>query len=842
MEKIGKRLNKNTIWFVLTVLLVFMPSQAFSLDITASVDKTRITLEDSVFMKITINGGKGDPDMSVIRDFKVFPRGTTSQYQSINGKSEHKTIYQYLLVPRSKGEFTIPAIAAVVDGHPLSTQPISIQVIDQMVKPDEVKALFAQASVIEPTLFVGQQTIYTVKFFTSRRLAGLGFENQPGFKNFTAKPFPSEKTYSLNLKGRTFQVTRVDYLVIPSAPGSYTIDPVSFIAKVRVKNRQDPFDSFFNDSFFSTSGYKPVRVASNPVKIEVRPLPDYSGNEPFSGLVGRFDIHAALDKTHLAVGESATFTIEVTGAGNIMDAGLPTINLDHLGFKIYDDNPADDIGLTDQGYAGTRTFKKALVPVAPGQYRIDPVSLVYFDTKKKQYQKILTQAISLTIAPSKTGSQTAETENSHNGIRSTAGPEPGAAKQEVSLLNKDILDVKDGLHVLDDHQPITPLHFFFFLLLPAVLFAVVRLFFVFQTKDVSSEKRMLAKAAHHLKQARKMQSAQIKTMDETFLSHLYSSLVAAIFAKADKTGETLTPAEIKEILDQAGTDKAVADEAVDLMATMESVRFGGKKMDEHSAHELFSNIKRVVKLLCCLLVCLGTLSFLPLKAAADVTYNFTNGMKYYRAGQFHEAAMAFEAVAGTPVRNPYLYYDIGNAYLKAGDIGHAILWYERAKLLAPNDPDLLFNLKYANSLVKDKAEMEIGIWDVLFFWDRFANEKTLRITAISFSGLFFLWAGIRTVQRKKILSGKGVLLLSLLILSGILVGADHYKQTFRRSAVIVVKETGVRSGTAPEATTLFSLHAGSKVRVEEQRGNYWKIAFSKQMVGWVDGSDLIVIR
>ncbi|MFH2061191.1 MAG: BatD family protein [Pseudomonadota bacterium] len=830
MEKTGKRMNKKYIWLVMIFFWALMPAIGFCLDVTAIVDKTRITRQDSIILKIIVQGGKADLDLSVIQDFKVYPRGTSSSYQYINGQSESKTIYQYLLTPLSEGELMIPSITAHKDGQTMSTKPITVRVTDQVVNPDDVRALFSTASISEPHLFVGQQAVYTIKFFTSQQLAGLGFENRPEFKGFTAKAFESEKNYTLNINGKVFHVTQVDFLIIPSTLGKFTIDAVSFIAKVRVGASQNPsFNSFLNDPFFASNQYKPVRVVSNPVTIDVMPLPEYTGGRVFSGLVGQFNITAGIDKPKLMVGESATLTIEVAGTGNIMDASLPVINLDGLGFKVYDDNPTDDIGMTPKGYEGSRIFKKAIVPVIPGQYRIDPVELVYFDYDKKSYQTAITPVLELDVLAS----------DMPVAVPVPVNPsiENRGVKKEVSLLNKDILDVKEGLFVLKDYKPLERLNFLIFLLIPGLLFSGIKLFFLFRAKDQPNDKIMQEKAKYHLKQA-----ARTKIGDESFLAHLYSALVAIILAKDKKIGESITINETRSILSHNGIDDEKIDEAVNLIQTIESIRFGGKKIDEHSAGQLLSRIQKLFKIFACIVVCAIIFSWGPQKAIANVTSEFNEGMNHYQSGRFQEAARSFEAVAQTPVRNPYLYYNIGNAYLKANDIGHAILWYERAKTLAPNDPDLLYNLKYANALVTDKREQIMDVMDVLFFWEKFIGAKTIEFAAIFFSVLFFLWAAVRTVKNKKIFSGSGILLLAILLLTIALAGVNYYKHAFRQTAVIVAKETAVRSGTASTATKLFSLHAGTLVQVKEKRDNALKIVFSKQMMGWVNAGDVIIVQ
>lgn len=814
------------------LLLVTIPAIGFCFDVTASVDKTRISREDSILLRVISDGGKAELDLSMVKDFKVIPRGSSSSYNYINGKSERKATYQFVLIPLSKGELKIPAIKATRKGQTAFTRQIVIHVSNQVLDPDGVKALFAKADMTNTHLFVGGQAVYTLKFFTSKRLSGLGFEKPLEFNGLSSKPFETEKSYTRNINGLLYQVTEVNYIIIPATPGIFTIDPAVLIANVRVKSKRDPkFDSFFNDSFFSSNSFKPVRVVSNPMKIKVSPLPPYQGKGEFSGLVGRFDIEGNIDKTSLKAGESITFTIKISGSGNIMDAGLPEIDLDINTFKVYDDSPVETIHLAETGYEGFKIFKKALVPVNPGKYVIKPVRLVYFDVEKKAYQTVLTEEIRLDVTPSEEMHLAASSLN-----RSLTGTATNSVvKQEVSLVNKDILEIKEGLAVLEDYREIDFSFFILLLSIPAIVFSGVKFFTMVIKKDLPVEKIMEEKARHYLKQAK-------KTDGKAKVGHLYSCLVALILSKAKRKGEIVTIKEAQTILTGARVDDAQIDRITHLLETIESVRFGGKKIDENKVRQLFLKTKQMMKLFCLAVVCLGMFSFVPQKVIADPTTTFVNGIKDYKAGHFKQAAELFEAIAKTPVKNPYLYYNIANAYLKANDIGQAVLWYERARILAPDDPDLNFNLAYANTLVKDKKEETMNLMDILFFLDRLIPAKTIQITAIFFSFVFFTWAAIKIVKKQKVFSGTGIILCSLFVLITAVTCVNYYKQSVQLFAVIVEAEVAVRSGVTDSSTKLFSLHAGTRVSVEEQRDGYLKIVFSKGKVGWVKTKQAVIIQ
>src|SRR4051794_29504249 len=94
-----------------------------------------------------------------------------------------------------------------------------------------------------------------------------------------------------------------------------------------------------------------------------------------------------------------------------------------------------------------------------------------------------------------------------------------------------------------------------------------------------------------------------------------------------------------------------------------------------------------VTLLClaCLLALLGT----PARAE-DLAAAFDQANKLYEQGKFAEAAGAYEKLAQSTPASPALYFNLGNAWFKAGQSGRAIAAYRRAEILAPRDPNLRF--------------------------------------------------------------------------------------------------------------------------------------------------------
>ena len=177
--------------------------------------------------------------------------------------------------------------------------------------------------------------------------------------------------------------------------------------------------------------------------------------------------------------------------------------------------------------------------------------------------------------------------------------------------------------------------------------------------------------------------------------------------------------------------------------------------------------------------------------------------------------------------------------MKAGDLGRARLWYERAARLSPRDPDLNFNREVAVSQVKDAGEESVGgISRVLFFWYFLLDDDTLRWMALGANALFWIIVLLRRIRGRRWRSmGTGALAALTLVLF-VSAGVRYAQQRYQRYGVVIPESISVRSGLTEKSTELFVLHAGTRVRIESRRPEGFRIRFSHGKIGWVQRGDL----
>ena len=820
----------------------------------ARVDRTRITMNDALNLVVTIEGGEGEVDVSPIRDFQVQSRGTGTSVSIINGRVSRTMRHEFALYPQKAGALRIPPLPVHVDGRTVTTREISIQVGGAPAVEDSPAGVFLQVSVSKPDPFVGEQILFTLKVIRTVRVANAQLAALE-FQGLTSRRLPNPREYTTVIDGRPAAVTELLFVLTPVEPGDLKIDPVELhcdVVRADPNRRRTLRDEFFDDPFFSRGRLERKTYRSPALALKVRELPPYEGRIPFSGLVGDFEFSTGIEKRSLAVGDSTTLTVTVKGRGNIMDFGAPEI-VPPAGVKLYQDAPEEEINLDEKGYSGHRTFRFALAPFEPGEKSLPPLGLAFFNPEREQYVVIESEPISFHVERAETPEQT---------VVSTPRPQAPAEtnrKQKVEFLHKDVLPLKEDLAALKDQGPLSGMMYFLGVLIPGLLFAAARAArgFIQREQDVSS--RMARKARTIL---RSMDTGSPESGE--VWSRCARALVAAICARSGRESETLTYDEAESMLREARVSAAEAAEILEIMKRLDACQYGGFRRGKRrwrgpgegnppggpEAVPMRRWMKsgfpaagswRMVIILPLLLAILLAGPAHPARAS-DMTRLFLDGLKDAEEGRYQEAADKFESIARSGAANGRLYYNLGGVYLKKGDLGRAILWYERAVRLMPADPDLKFNLAYARSLVKDEpAPGESVLIRVAFFWKNFLPPRTIQWSALAANAMMWLSFGILIFYRRRLfrIVGVGALVLNLLFTPTAVY--QVYNRHYVKQAVVLPAEIEVRSGRSGEATAMFLLHAGTKVRIDDEQDGYVRVRFVKDKVGWVERTVLGII-
>lgn len=223
-------------------------------------------------------------------------------------------------------------------------------------------------------------------------------------------------------------------------------------------------------------------------------------------------------------------------------------------------------------------------------------------------------------------------------------------------------------------------------------------------------------------------------------------------------------------------------------------------------------------------------------AAPDVTSQFEAANKLYAQNKFSEAAAAYEQISTNGMVSPVLYFNLGNAHFKAGQLGRAISAYRQAERLTPRDPDLRANLRFAQNRVQGPTlESTAG--------QRWLARLSLNEwTLLGVAGLW-LTLGLLIVRQIKPPLAPALKNWTWLSAAGtavvfICVALALPQSTPGRTAIVTFADVTVRNSPLDEAPSSFTVHDGAELRVLDHKEEWIQVTDGAQRHGWVKRSSV----
>lgn len=441
------------------VLVLFLASlAALAQEVTLTVDAPGSAAAGERFRIIySVNSTDGqftppkfDPTFSV-----QGPQQSTSRnVQWVNGdvKTVSTTTLVYYVVAGTPGTYTIPA--ATFESRKVTVSSPEKQIVitaggssqaaagqgqqqgqSQSANTGESPSAGTDVSMkillSEREVYFGEPVTGTLKLYTRINLSGIQELRYPDFKGFLKEDIETPPLRSLEtevIDGVQYGTGVIQRFVLyPQVSGELRIDPaeMTVLVQERTGTRDPFFDDPFFDNFFSSVSTVPRKVATLPVTVRVKPLPEPRPAD-FHGAVGSFTMESSISGTDAKLNDAITMTVTLRGTGNLNLAGEPVINFPQ-GIEKYDPK----VTLRGGGTAtGTKVFEYLLIPRNTGTFEIPPVSYSVFDPRQGKYVTLRAGGFSVSV----TG---------------TPGQEEGAAPvyipgEDVKYLGQDIRYIRNG--------------------------------------------------------------------------------------------------------------------------------------------------------------------------------------------------------------------------------------------------------------------------------------------------------------------------------------------------------------------------------------------------------------
>lgn len=207
----------------------------------------------------------------------------------------------------------------------------------------------------------------------------------------------------------------------------------------------------------------------------------------------------------------------------------------------------------------------------------------------------------------------------------------------------------------------------------------------------------------------------------------------------------------------------------------------------------------------------------------------------YERGEYDVAAGHYRELIEAGATDGRLHFNLGNAYLRIGELGRAIAEFRRGRNLRPRDEDIRANLAFARQSTKDAIvpPEPSPVLSTLLFWHYRLSQAELATLAVVLSVLFWSLAILRIFRRRsEILSW--ILLVLLGLLSGTLGSLAGHRFLSQPVAVVVPQEIDAFTAPDSESVVRFKLHAGTELRIRDERQGWLRIVLPDDQQAWIE--------
>jgi hypothetical protein len=224
--------------------------------------------------------------------------------------------------------------------------------------------------------------------------------------------------------------------------------------------------------------------------------------------------------------------------------------------------------------------------------------------------------------------------------------------------------------------------------------------------------------------------------------------------------------------------------------------------------------------------------------AADInTALWSKANEFYSQKKYDSAAANYEVLLKTNSSNAMLQYNTGNAYYRMNKMGMAILHFEKAAHLNPNNREIKDNLQIAKSKVQDNMTEANPIFFVAW-WNNLNRAISANVWAVlallMFAVVLTLIYFARTKKENFANAGRWVSLgFVCLLICGSMAWISYNDFAHPDTAVVINGGGSFLQSPQANAKVIGSLPEGLVLKVLDKQGAYIKVNLQNGKIGWV---------
>ena len=554
----------------------------------ASVSKNKLGVNQRLKIEFSIKkNGVDNFEAPEFKNFDVIGGPSQSISQTyINGKFSVLTSYTFIIQPKRKGEFVIPAASIEVEGKRVSSNTVKVKVLDAVDIPKDPndpnyvaqQNIHLVAEISNGGPYVGEGVYVEYRLYVSGNVNvyNFGVTQAPQYSGFWHQDI---KANASQVKEGMYNGEKYRYVVlqkallIPTKSGKLTIDPMEMEVVVGVPTGRV--------NFFGEMVTRNVRKNFSSAKkiIRAKELPLANKPEGFTGAVGEFSYDVALSKNTLKANESSQLTVTVKGKGNLKLFEIPkAVTPEEL--EVYQPERKENVRTKTKYLSGAVSDVYTLVPQYKGKYKIPKSSFSYFNPKQGVYQTITSDDLYVDVLEGKE--------------LNTNSDNTSIAKQDVKETGKNFryIQSKTSFSSIETSDFFKSTLYYILLLLP--LLAIPIAIFVYN----KNEERKGDIVGNRLRKADKLAKKYLSKAEkqlgnkEAFYEALEKALHNYLKAKLGVETSDISRDKITDMLSEKGVSNESIKDFINVFNACDFARY--TPIDSTQMQQEYENAKQVI--------------------------------------------------------------------------------------------------------------------------------------------------------------------------------------------------------------------------------------------------------
>ncbi|MEZ4908524.1 MAG: tetratricopeptide repeat protein [Saprospiraceae bacterium] len=234
--------------------------------------------------------------------------------------------------------------------------------------------------------------------------------------------------------------------------------------------------------------------------------------------------------------------------------------------------------------------------------------------------------------------------------------------------------------------------------------------------------------------------------------------------------------------------------------------------------------------------------YFPFQFYAQPDILLKKAEKEYENKNYHNSVELYESLIDSGYVSSELYYNLGNSYFMSGDYPHARLYYEKAKKINPNNPDINKNLDLTQKKLDTDLE-ELPIFIFVKWWQNYVAFFNVKIwfyfVILSLIILLFVIVYIIFINRNIGKKVKNIVLvfLSLIVIMNLLAFFTS-EYNYSKEEYILLNNDNIFNGPDSRSEKLYNLKAGEKILLIDSLQNWYFVELINNEKGWINKENL----